>query len=130
MVINKSDPDETKEHAIMTFDEPTFKFGTITQGERRPHTFTFENKGDAPLIIASVKPSCGCTVTKDWPKEPILPGEKGEIAIEFNSEKKKGHVSKGVTILTNGIPKTIILNIEGTVIAPDPTNTPELNNKQ
>ena len=44
----------------------------------------FENTGKTPLIIHSVKAACGCTVLKGWPKHPIMPGESGEIPIEFN----------------------------------------------
>ena len=57
-------------------------FGTIQQGDTPEFTFTFRNTGNEPMIIANAKGSCGCTVPQ-WPKEPIAPGEIGEINVKF-----------------------------------------------
>lgn len=120
MVITKIDPDATvDEHAILTFDEPVFDFGTLSQGERVDHTFTFENTGDAPLLITAIKPSCGCTLPKQWPKDPIAPGEGGDIVVEFNSDRKSGKQNKSINIVCNGLPQTVVLYLKGEVIAPD-----------
>lgn len=82
------------------FDNIEHDFGTITQGDVVDHVFKFTNTGDEPLVIKNAKGSCGCTVPQ-WPKEPIAPGEGGEIKVEFKSAGKSGIQSKKVTIDAN-----------------------------
>lgn len=105
--------------ADIRFDKELYNFGKITQGEKVEYTYTFTNTGDVPLVIASVKASCGCTVADGWPKEPLAPGESGYIPVTFDSANKKGRQSKSITVLTNAEPKTRVLYIEGEVIAPN-----------
>lgn len=85
---------------VMTFAETSFDFGTIQEGEVVKHTFTFTNTGKTPLIIQNATAQCGCTVP-DWPREPVAPGAKGEIKVEFNSKGKAGVQNKAVTITSN-----------------------------
>ena len=47
--------------------------------------------------------SCGCTVPT-YDKEPVQPGQKGKIQIEFNSEHKTGANTKSVMIEANTNP--------------------------
>ena len=77
----------------IAFNEYEFDFGTLTQGDAVTHMFEFTNSGDEPLIIDNCKGSCGCTVPK-CPKEPIQPGEKGQIEVKFNSKGKKNQQTK------------------------------------
>lgn len=104
------------------FEDKEFDFGTITEGEKVKHTFEFTNKGKSPLLITEVNPSCGCTTTKGWPKEPIHPGESGEIAIEFDSNRRPGQTNKTITVTTNSIPSTTVLKLKGLVVGPDNKN--------
>jgi len=96
---------------IISFDKKTWDFGTITDGEVVEHTFRFKNTGTSDLVISSASASCGCTIP-NWPKEPIAPGEKGEIKVEFNSNGKKDMVTKDITILANTNPVKTILQIK------------------
>ena len=96
---------------IISFDKKTWDFGTITDGEVVEHTFRFTNTGTSNLVISSASASCGCTIP-NWPKEPIAPGEKGEIKVEFNSNGKKDMVTKDITILANTNPVKTILQIK------------------
>jgi hypothetical protein len=119
---NESDPitsDIITARTTISFEEDVFNFGNMTQGEKVSYEFKFKNSGDNPLLILSVKPSCGCTVSEDWPDYPIEPGEGGVIPIEFNSEGKKGHQSKSITLVANTEPRTSVLMIEGDIIAPE-----------
>lgn len=100
---------------VMTFDSLEFKFGTIAIGEKVLHSYHFKNTGDAPLLIGDVKPSCGCTSLKDWPTEPILPGEEGNISIEFNSDGQPGVVTKSIVVHTNAVPADYYLKLSGNV---------------
>jgi hypothetical protein len=109
---------DPKNPPVMTFDESTYDFGTISQGERVKHTYYFTNTGKSPLVIHSAQGSCGCTIP-EWPKEPIAPGKEGKIEVSFNSEYKSGHQEKMVTILANTKPTKTFIKITGDVVVPD-----------
>lgn len=102
------------------FDEPTFDFGTVQSGEIVKHTYTFKNTGQGQLVIQNATASCGCTVPK-FSRNPIPPGSKGEIIVEFNSENRSGSQSKTITVLANTTPSNIELTLTGTVLHPNET---------
>lgn len=83
----------------MSFDETEHDFGTMAQGTNVEHIFTFTNTGKAPLVITNATSSCGCTVPT-WTKEPIAPGEKGEMLVKFNGTGQN-QVTKTVNVVTN-----------------------------
>jgi len=62
-------------------------FGTINEGEKVTHVYQFKNTGAVPLIIETVRPSCGCTAP-NWSKEPIPVGGTGEVEVVFDSKGK------------------------------------------
>lgn len=99
------------------FEEEVKDFGQITQGESVKTVFKFRNVGKSNLIISSAQGSCGCTVPQ-WPKEPIKPGEKGEIEVVFNSEGKSGLQNKTITLVANTIPNTKVIALKGEILAP------------
>lgn len=101
--------------ANVVFAENEFDFGTLEEGEKVEHVFKFENTSANPLTISNARGSCGCTVP-EWPREPIAPGESGEIKVKFDSKGKKGKQSKTVTISANTIPGNTILTITSDVI--------------
>lgn len=72
---------------VMVFEEREVDFGTVKQGEKRRHTFTFTNKGDVPVEIDLVS-ACECT-TVDYPRQPVKPGTKGAIDVVFDSAEKE-----------------------------------------
>ncbi|CAA6820463.1 MAG: FIG00648832: hypothetical protein [uncultured Aureispira sp.] len=116
--------------ANVVFAENEFDFGTLEEGEKVEHVFKFENTSANPLTISNARGSCGCTVP-EWPREPIAPGESGEIKVKFDSKGKKGVQRKTVTIVANTIPQNTILTITSDVIkldgedelAADPANS-------
>ncbi|MDT0295707.1 DUF1573 domain-containing protein [Mesonia ostreae] len=85
---------------VMKFDNEMHDFGTINEGDVVEHTFMFENTGDSPLVVSNAKGSCGCTVPT-WSKEPIAPGEKGEMVVKFNSNGKPNNQMKTIRITAN-----------------------------
>lgn len=103
------------EMPIMKFKSKHHTFGELVQGEKVKHTFKFTNTGNTPLIINNAKATCGCTVPS-WPKEPILPNEKGAIEVVFNSEGKMGAFNKTITINANTMPNTNKISISGNII--------------
>jgi hypothetical protein len=100
------------------FDQDTYDWGKVMDGDKVTHVFKFKNTGNEPLIISNAKGSCGCTVP-EWPKDAIAPGKSGEIKVVFDS-KGKGAVggkedSKRVTITANTDPVETYLTIKGKV---------------
>ena len=95
------------------FEQETIDYGKIIKGSEGERTFVFTNVGDAPLIIQSIKSSCGCTVPKK-PENPIMPGEKGEIKVSYDT-KRIGGFSKQITILSNATTARKIVKIKGFV---------------
>lgn len=99
------------------FEEEVIDFGEIAQGEKVERVFKFTNVGDGDLIISNASGSCGCTVP-DWPKQPIAPGEKGEVKVVFDSNGKQGRQHKTVTLVANTTPNTTVIAIKGDILTP------------
>lgn len=100
----------------IVFESEFHDFGEITEGMVVKHTFTFTNEGEGPLIISNAQGSCGCTVP-DWPRQPIAPGESADINVSFNSTGRAGKQDKRVTLTTNAVPQTKVLNITSMVLS-------------
>ena len=92
-----------KEGPIITFDKRSHDFGDVIQGDKVEYVFAFENTGTEPLIITNVEVTCGCTTPKGWPRDPILPGEKGELTVSFNTAGKIGRQNKPIIVISNAI---------------------------
>ncbi|MFH1320818.1 MAG: DUF1573 domain-containing protein [Bacteroidota bacterium] len=116
--ISASGTEKNKAKPEIKFENEIYDFGKIIQGEKVTYSYMFNNTGDADLIISAVSASCGCAVPT-WPKNPIAPGSEGYINIIFNSAGKKGWQSKDITVVTNAIPNTRVLNIIGEVMIPE-----------
>jgi len=97
------------------FEEETFDFGNIKE-ENGPvtHKFVFTNEGNAPIIIQSVRASCGCT-TPAWSKEPIPPGGKGFVTAKYNPKNRPGSFRKSLSITSNADPSVKVIYIKGMV---------------
>lgn len=107
---------EAQDLPSIEFTEAVFDFGKVAEGEVVKHAFEFKNTGDSPLVLSKVEASCGCTVARDWPKDPILPGKKGKIMVEFDSAKRPGFQKKTITVLANTVPSRNIIEIQGEVV--------------
>lgn len=97
------------------FEETSFDFGTLKEGEEVHHEFKFKNSGDQDLVISQASGSCGCTVP-EYPKAPVKPGDKGVIKVTFRSQGIAGQVAKTITLVANTTPSTKVLTISGEVI--------------
>ncbi len=100
------------------FENDTYDWGMVMDGDKVRHVYKFTNTGNEPLVISNAKGSCGCTVP-EWPKDAIAPGKSGEITVVFDSKGKgaKGGKddSKRVTITANTDPVDTYLTIKGKV---------------
>ena len=97
-----------------SWDETSFDFGKIKVNKPVTHEFSFVNAGDAPLVITSVKASCGCTVTK-YSKDPISPGSTGFVTATYDASKL-GVFTKTVSVNANTDGGAVLLTIKGEVV--------------
>lgn len=95
------------------FEKEIINYGKVDKGSNGERTFVFTNIGDKPLIIKNIKSTCGCTIPKK-PEAPIMPGEKGEIKVSYNT-KIVGGFSKSITIFSNAKNPRKIIRIKGIV---------------
>lgn len=101
--VSAQDSPGSADGPVISWENPTFDFGDLKQGERVENTFVFTNTGKTPLIITNVEVTCGCTTPKGWPRDPIAPGQKGEITVAFNSAGKYGRQNKVVKVISNSV---------------------------
>ena len=100
----------------MAFESMDYEFGEVKEGTQVKYTYKFKNTGDQNLILINVKGSCGCTVPEEWPKNPIAPGETGEIKVVFDSQDRVGNVRKNVRVEANTNPSLNVLTLSGVVV--------------
>jgi hypothetical protein len=97
------------------FLEDKYNFGKVKEGEKVKHAFKFKNTGEHPLMISDAIASCGCTVPS-FSKAPVLPGDEGEIVVEFNTSGRKGNNHKSVIVVSNADRERVSVSFDAEVI--------------
>ena len=101
--------------AVIEFQETSFDFGTIGENDGKAvHVFQFKNTGESPLILTNVRAGCGCT-TPEWNRQPIAPGESGNIKVSFDPRNRPGTFTKSITVNSNATNSVVSLTIRGNV---------------
>ena len=103
--------------AQINFEQKVINYGKIEKGGNGSRVFKFKNEGNEPLVLNSVRASCGCTTPK-WTREPIAPGTEGEIIVKYDTNRL-GNFHKTVTVQSNAASKTVVLTIKGQVMNPE-----------
>jgi hypothetical protein len=88
------------QQAEFKFKSKVHRFGKVIEGEKISTQFSFTNVGDAPLLINNYEVACTCTKV-EFPAKPILPGESGEITINFDSKGKMGYQDRTIKLFSN-----------------------------
>ena len=109
------------EGAKITFEDKVINYGKVEKGANGTRVFKFKNEGTEPLVLNSVRASCGCTTPK-WTREPIAPGAEGEIQVKYDTNRM-GNFHKTVTVQSNATNKTVVLTIKGQVMNPEAQET-------
>ncbi|TVR79351.1 MAG: DUF1573 domain-containing protein [Saprospirales bacterium] len=104
---------------IITFEREIIYFDTVSTGAIVEKFFSFTNTGTAPLWLSNARSTCGCTVP-DFPRDPILPGEGGEIKVRLNTADRDGYQDRPVTIYANTIPGRTVVRLRGFVLPDEP----------
>lgn len=94
-------------------DQTDIDFGKLSIGDKQERIVKLTNTGDKPLVVQDVVVSCGCTKVK-YPKAPIMPGEKGDLTISYDPDKK-GSFHKTVTLYCNAKQSPLRITISGRV---------------
>ncbi len=98
----------------ITFDKTVLDYGTVKTGSDGQRVFTVKNTGDKPLILSSVKASCGCT-TPVYSTDPIMPGKSADIKVGYNTSIN-GAFTKQIEVFSNDpANQRTALTITGTV---------------
>ena len=109
--------EQPAEGAQINFEQKVINYGKIEKGGNGSRVFKFKNEGNEPLVLNSVRASCGCTTPK-WTREPIAPGTEGEIIVKYDTNRL-GNFHKTVTVQSNAASKTVVLTIKGQVMNPE-----------
>ena len=102
--------------AVIKFDKTTCDLGKFAAKKVQHCEFVFTNTGNEPLVIQQAYGSCGCTVPTA-PQDPIKPGEKGVIKVQYNGKGKfPGAFKKPITVRSNASNAIVRLYIQGTMV--------------
>ena len=91
-VVSCSNQENTDTNASFLANKTSIKWdnivldkGTVNYGEEVEAVFSVTNTGNNPLMLATVKPSCGCTVA-EYTEEAILPGKTGYVKAKYDTQ--------------------------------------------
>lgn len=79
--------------------EPVVDAGEVPVGEPIDVVFAIENRGDAPLHVTEVRPTCGCTVAEY--DRTIEPGATGKVRATVDTTSIVGPNAKAITVFTD-----------------------------
>lgn len=83
---------------MIRFDTLRKELGDLTQGEVKEMVFEFQNVGKEKVLIKDVVPQCGCTAVS-YDENGLLPKERSNIVLSFDSEGKLGLQRKTATVI-------------------------------
>lgn len=104
-----------------TFEKKGLKFDEILEGTTLDVVWHFSNTGNAPLVINTAEPSCGCT-NVHYPKTAIAPGAKDSIVASFNSTGRIHYQAKGVNLTSNAGDISLVFEV---MVKPNDALKPE-----
>jgi hypothetical protein len=116
--LNRAALSDSVNYTSLQWVDSTFQdLGKVTEGQVVDITWRLKNNGNKPLVIADVRPGCGCTVA-DKPTEPIAPGGEGLIKAKFDSNNQSvGDHRKNITVTANTKENTYLLSFNVNVTA-------------
>lgn len=89
-------------------------FGFVKKGEVVKNEYEITNTGNAPLLITAAEVECSCT-TVNFPKEPVLPGQKVTVTAAFDTKSAYGRQDRFVILRSNDPAGTTRLRFKGIV---------------
>lgn len=95
-------------------ETPDVKVGEVIFQNPKTIRYTVTNKGNKPLVIKEVRPSCGCTEAT-WTKSPIAAGAQGIITATYDA-RIMGTFHKELAVYTNAGDDPVYLSFQGRVV--------------
>ncbi len=97
---------------ILAWDATTKETNVIANSGPAHFVFNFTNASPNPVVILSVRPSCGCTTTK-LPPLPwtLAPGTNGQLEATVNLPGQSGTLYKSLNVYTDKGSKLLQLKI-------------------
>ena len=101
-----------------------YDFGTMKEiAGPKTGSVRFVNRGDKPVVINQVRPSCGCTGA-DYTEGQIAPGDTATVSFTYNPKGRPGRFEKTVKVYVGEDNERTAIKIRGTVIgAPETLQT-------
>lgn len=90
------------------------KVGDVLFQTQKTISLGFRNRGDKPLQILRVNPSCGC-LDVQYPKESVPAGGHADIVLKFDASML-GTFYKDVEIYTDAADAPVYMAIQGNVV--------------
>lgn len=108
---------QERKGAELTFTKQQEDVGRIATADIKPFELDieFENSGSEPLVITTVRGCCGTRI-KSYPKEPVMPGEKASVTIEFRLAPRAHRISRNISIMSNDPDGMKVFRILGEVV--------------
>jgi hypothetical protein len=107
----KSKTTVSHDKATISFDTLVHDFGNeVIHEKKQEYKFVFHNTGATPLVIHDAKAGCSCTVAS-FDKEPVMPGESGEIKVTYLANNGLGRFSHFISVFSNGAGKDGYTNL-------------------
>jgi hypothetical protein len=96
----------------LLFSQPSWDFGEVWHTETPTLTLTIKNEGDAELILAKVRTTCGCTAAQPAASR-VPPGGSTTVKVQYDTHGKQDAVESKVIVETND-PRTgaVIGNVD------------------
>ncbi len=104
---------EFKPPIVSWLTEQDHDFQHLRQEHPKTFTFRFKNIAKEPILLQTVRTSCGCTAAT-WTETPIQPGETGEVEVEYDAYQR-GEFRKKIRVFFDRQRKPEILWIHGEV---------------
>lgn len=99
----------------LTLSQERWDFGDVWHPESVTLALRVSNTGDAPLNIANVRSTCGCTVVQPA-KKVLAPGEYMDVPVRFDTAGKQDRVTSSVIFETDDPQRpSVTLAIAGNV---------------
>ena len=99
----------------LVFDSLRIELGRLEKEPAAVAVFHFRVEGGAPVCIQRAAAACNCTVAT-YPKEPLRPGERGQIVVRYDSKgMPPGYFRKVVVVRSNASEPLVKLSVSGMV---------------
>ena len=120
---------QEKKGAKLSYTKEVEDLGKIYVQDLEPMKMEIEftNEGDEPLIVSTVRGCCGTRIT-GYPRQPVLPGEKGVVTIEFRLAPRAHNISRTVSVMSNDPSGMKVFRIRGEVVETDPSAFENIGN--